>query len=297
MNKFLCLLQQEKVVLADGAMGTELINRGLKVGEPPESWNVTHPELVRDIQQKYVEAGAEIILTNTFGGNRLKLKRAGMEEKWSEFNYAGVKIAREAAGNKSLVAGDLGPTGEFIQPYGDYHPLDIYRVYVEQVQILVEEGVDLLLIETMTDSQELEIAIRACRDHSSLPIVGCASFNKKGGDFRTFMGTSVSQIVKIMEEPGVTGIGTNCGDITPEEMSQLIKKMARLTSRFLWAKPNAGLPAIKEGKTIYPLSPEEFSSGVQKIVEAGVKIIGGCCGTSPEHIRILKTDLERKNLI
>lgn len=296
-SKFFNLLQQKRLVLADGAMGTELIKRGLKPGEPPESWNVMHPEVVLDIQRKYVAAGAEIILTNTFGGNRLKLRRAGMEAKWREFNLNGVKIAQEAARNKVLVAGDMGPTGEFLYPYGDYQPEDILQVYAEQVQVLVEEGVDLVVIQTMSDLQELQIALQACRQYFSVPVAACVSFSRKGSEFRTFMGVTISQIVNLVEETGTTLLGTNCGDITPQEMSLVIGEMVRLTSRPLIAKPNAGLPLIKEGETIYPLSPEEFSPAVQEIVDAGAKIIGGCCGTSPEHIRVLRAHLEKKNLV
>jgi len=297
MNRFFNLMQQKKLVLADGAMGTELIKRGLKPGEPPESWNVKHPEVVLGIQRKYVEAGAEIILTNTFGGNRLKLRRAGMETKWREFNLTGVKITQEAARNKVLVAGDMGPTGEFLYPYGDYQPEDILQVYAEQVQILVEEGVDLIVIQTMSDLRELQTAVQACRQYSSIPVAACVSFSRRGSEFRTFMGATIPQVVNLIKDTGTAVLGTNCGDVTPQEMSLVIGEMTRLTSCPLIAKPNAGLPLIKEGETIYPLSPEEFSRAVQEIVEAGAKIIGGCCGTSPEHIRVLRTHLEKKNLV
>jgi len=275
---------EQGLVLLDGAMGTQLIQKGLGTGELPESWNFTHPEDIREIHNSYIQAGAQVILTNTFGANRLKLKKAGAEDKLEEVNLGALRIAREAAGGKVWIGGNIGPTGEFLKPYGQYEEKDFYLVFKEQAEILAEAS-NLFVIETMSDPQEVRIAIKACKDNFALPVAASMSFNSKAGQYRTLMGTTIAQAVEALEEADI--IGANCGDLSPEEMAEVIREMRKLTSKPLLAEPNAGKAQLKEGQAIYPLGPEEYKQEAEKIVQAGVNIIGGCCGTTPEHIKLL----------
>ena len=213
-------LQQETILL-DGAMGTQLIQKGLSTGELPESWNLTHPEDIREIHNSYIQAGAQVILTNTFGGNRLKLRKAGAEDKLEEFNLGALRIAQEVAGEKVWVGGNIGPTGEFLKPYGQYEERAFYAVFKEQAEILAQAS-NLFIIETMSDPQEVRIAIKACKDNFTLPIAASMSFNSKAGQYHTLMGTSVAQAVEALKEADI--IGTNCGDLSPEEMAEVIEE-------------------------------------------------------------------------
>lgn len=285
--KFIKLLSQREILLLDGAMGTEIIKRGLKPGELPESWNIEHPQLIRQIHQEYIEAGSEVIITNTFGANRLKLSRSGSAERFEEFNRRGVRIAREVAGEKVLVAGDIGPTGELIAPYGECSFQDFYLTFKEQAEILQSEGVDLFIIETVSDPQEMKAAIRALKENFSLPVLASMRFDHKGKDFRTMMGTTVEKAVEAMNEADVLGV--NCGEVTPQEMAEIVRIMRKITSKPLLAEPNAGLPQLIDGKTIYDLSPESFLEGMRAIIRAGGVVVGGCCGTTSRHIKLLST--------
>ncbi|RKY73605.1 MAG: 5-methyltetrahydrofolate--homocysteine methyltransferase [Candidatus Latescibacterota bacterium] len=280
------LLSGDRPAFLDGAMGTELIKRGLRLGDPPELWNLEGPEKVLEVQRAYVEAGAQVLLTNTFGGNRLKLRRAGMEEKLEEVNRRAVEIAKEASGGRALVAGNLGPTGEFVEPYGTSSEEDFYRAFVEQAEVLASSGVDLFVIETMSDLKEVGAAVRACREFG-LPVAASMSFEPAGGGFRTMMGVKPQDAARALEEAGADMVGTNCGGISPEEMAQVVAEMGSATQRPIFAEPNAGRPELVDGRAVYKLSPEEFVEGMRKVAEAGAKLLGGCCGTTPEHIRLL----------
>ena len=276
------------VVLLDGAMGTQLIQQGLETGELPESRNVTHPEVIRQIHSSYIEAGAQVILTNTFGANRLKLQRAGAEEKLEEVNREALRLAQEVTQEKVWIGGNIGPTGDFLEPYGRYREEDFYAVFKEQAEILAQ-GSALFVIETMSDPREASIAIKACQDNFDLPIAASMSFYSKAGQYRTLMGTEITQVVEVLGEADI--IGANCGDLSLEEMAQVIEEMRRLTTKPLFAEPNAGKARLEDGKAVYPLGPEEYARGAEKIVGAGVNLVGGCCGTTPEHIRALRKAL------
>lgn len=279
------LISGDRPAFLDGAMGTELMKRGLKVGDPPELWNLENPEEVLEVQRAYVEAGAQVVLTNTFGGNRPKLGRAGMEEKLEEVNRRAVEIAREASGGRALVAGNLGPTGEFVEPYGTLSEEDLYRAFREQAEVLASSGVDLFVVETMSDLREVEAAVRACREFG-LPVAASMSFEPADG-FRTIMGVKPGEAAMALEEAGADIIGTNCGGISPEEMAEVVAEMGKATERPILAEPNAGRPELVGGRAVYKLSPEEFVEGMRKVARAGAKLLGGCCGTTPEHIRLL----------
>jgi len=274
----------------DGAMGTELMRRGLQVGDMPELWNLERPEEVLDVQRAYVEAGAQILLTNTFGGNRLKLRRAGIEDRLEEVNRRAAEIAREASEGRALVAGNIGPTGEFVEPYGTFSEEEFYRIFREQAEVLASYGVDLFVIETMADMGEAKAAVRACRE-LGFPVAASMSFDPAGGDFHTMMGVRPEEAARGLEEAGADLVGANCGGVGPDEMARVVGRMEEATRRPLFAEPNAGKPELVDGKAVYQLSPEAFVEGMRKVAEAGAKVLGGCCGTTPEHIRLLVREL------
>lgn len=287
MNKLQKLLEEKKVLVADGAWGTELMKTGLAMGDIPEIWNLERPALVKKIAQDYREAGADIILTNTFGANRLKLKRTGFTGDVREINRIGVELSKEAAG-ESLVFASIGPTGEFLKPVGDFEEADFIKVFSEQIEGIVEGSADGIIIETMSDVKEALCALKAVRENSSLPVGVTFSFNKGHKGFATIMGVTPEQATLTVMEEKPDIIGANCGSVTIENMVDIAKTMKRFTSLPLWIKPNAGLPMVKNGKTIYPQTPEEIVSFVPQLIEAGAKIIGGCCGSTPEHIKQIR---------
>ncbi len=285
MNKRLLAALQERLLLADGAMGTVLQNRGLETGECQEEWNISHREEIKNIHAAYLHAGCDLILTNTFGGNRFCLRKFGREDKVKEFNKAGVGIVKELVkdSQETFIVGDVGPTGEFMEPLGTVTFETLCEVFREQVFVLAEEGVDALIIETMSDLQEARAAIKAAKE-TDLPVLVSLSFNPGQRGFRTMMGLDVPLAVQGLTEAGADVLGTNCGEVNLQEMAEIIKEMRSLTDKPLLAQPNAGKPTLIEGKTTYNQSPEEMSADVKKLMEAGVNIIGGCCGTTPDHL-------------
>lgn len=283
------------VLIADGAMGTMLQEQGLAAGQAPEEWNLSHPEVMGRIHRDYIRAGAEMIVTNTFGANRIKLKKAGLDDKTEETNTEAVRTAgraAEATGGKTYVAGDMGPTGEFMEPLGLFSRDDFLMAFREQAVYLVGAGVDLFIIETMTDIEELLCALEAIGQVSSKPVVACMSFEPAGEDYRTMMGVSPVDMAGRLSGSACRIMGLNCGLVASqmkEAVSSLREKTKGLreTELFLLAKPNAGHPKLTAGRTIFEQSPKEFADDAAELVRAGVNIIGGCCGTTPEHIKEL----------
>jgi len=254
---------QEGIIVADGAMGTMLQKAGLKQGDCNEEWNLSHAETITDIHRQYIEAGAEMIITNTFGANPIKLKGHGFGERMQEINLAAVSLAKKAVERsrgtkKILIAGDIGPTGEFLAPLGTSSVKDFYDNFKAQVEALVKGGVDLIIIETMTAIQEVEVCLRAAKE-GGLPVIVSMSFNrdKEGNNFHTMMGAGLEQLVEISTKGKADAIGTNCGIISME-MDEIIKKLRKLTDLPLMAEANAGLPKLVDGKTIYDLPPEKM---------------------------------------
>jgi 5-methyltetrahydrofolate--homocysteine methyltransferase len=286
MNKLNTFLKKKRILVADGAWGTELIKKNLAPGDIPEVWNLERPSVVKKIAQDYRKAGADIILTNTFGANRLKLKRTGFTGEVKEINRVGVELSKEVAGG-SLIFASIGPTGEFLKPVGDFS---------EQVKGILEGGADGIIIETMSDVKEALCALKAVRKNSSLPVGVTFSFNKGHKGFATMMGEDPKRIVLAVAEEKADIIGANCGSITIEDMVEIAKIMKKSTSLPLWIKPNAGIPVVKKGKTLYPQTPEEMASFIPRLIEAGAKIIGGCCGTTPEHIRQIRDKVDQYRL-
>lgn len=274
---------KQKVLICDGAMGT-MLQDAVEVGKCPEMLNLTKPHVVRKVHEKYVEAGADIILTNTFGGNRLKLKEYGLGHEVSRINQAAVRIAREACGDKSFLAGDIGPTGQLIEPLGDLSFDTAYEVFHEQAEVLVKAGVDLIIIETMADLQELRAAVIAARDAGQgIPVIAQMTFTE---GVRSMTGTDPETAVTVLQALKVDAGGANCGK-GPEEMINIVKQMATLSTLPLIVQPNAGLPRLVDGKTQFNLGPEKMAAYALDLVKAGANIIGGCCGTTPQHIRAI----------
>lgn len=286
-------------IVCDGAMGTELQKLGLARGETPDSWNITHPDKLRAVHKAYIQAGSQATLTNTFGANAMRL---GEDKQYSveQLNKAAVGIARSCAGDDVLVLGDIGPTGfeDQLPPYGTKPEQDYYDTFKEQAIILAESGVDLILIETMSSLAEAVLAVRAASENTDIP-VGCSmSFARppasRPDDLRTPWGDSLPDIVKNLTEAGARMLGSNCGDLV-EEMPQLARKMRELTDLPLIFEVNAGRPQVdEEYRSIYSLDPQSLADIAAELVEAGANIVGGCCGTTPEHIAAIRSRLSDK---
>ncbi|WP_456342498.1 homocysteine S-methyltransferase family protein [Thermovibrio sp.] len=277
-------LESEKIWVLDGGMGTMLMKKGLDVNYAPELLNLKHPEVLKEIHSEYIEAGADIIETNTFGSNRIKLSHYGLEDKVRELTAAGVKLAREVAQGRALVALSVGPTGVFVEPVGDYTFDEIVDVFKEQIEAGAEAGADLILIETMSDIKEAKAAVVAAQEVCDLPVMVSMTYQEDG---RTLLGTPPEVSAAVFEGFNVAAVGANCS-LGPESFVELVKRMAETTYTPIVVYANAGLPVLKDGKTIYPEPPETFRKYAVEFVKAGANIIGGCCGTTPEHIRAIK---------
>lgn len=272
-------------VLLDGATGTNLQKAGMPVGVCPEQWILENSEVLIDLQKQYVEAGTDILFAPTFTASRIKLKEYGLEDHLEEMNRKLVALSKEAAkGTNALVAGDLTMTGEQLYPLGDLMFEDLVDVYKEQAKIIAEAGADLFVVETMMSLQECRAAVLAIREVCDLPVMVSLTYNEDG---RTLYGTDPVTAVVVMQSLGADAVGMNCST-GPEAMLEPIAKMAEYAAIPLLAKPNAGMPELIDGQTVFNVEPEEFAEVGKKLVEEGAAIIGGCCGTTPEHIRVLK---------
>lgn len=272
-------------VLLDGATGTNLQKAGMPVGVCPEQWILENSEVLIDLQKRYVEAGTDILFAPTFTASRIKLKEYGLEDHLEEMNRKLVALSKKAAkGTNALVAGDLTMTGEQLYPLGDLMFEDLVDVYKEQAKIIAEAGADLFVVETMMSLQECRAAVLAIREVCDLPVMVSLTYNEDG---RTLYGTDPVTAVVVMQSLGADAVGMNCST-GPEAMLEPIAKMAEYAAIPLLAKPNAGMPELIDGQTVFNVEPEEFAEVGKKLVEEGAAIIGGCCGTTPEHIRALK---------
>ena len=267
----------------DGAMGTMLQEGGLKPGGCPELMNLEQPDVVQKIHEAYIEAGATMIETNTFGASALKLDHYGLEDRVKEINEAAIKIAREASKGRAKIVGSLGPTGRFIVPLGDLEFEDAYPSFYEQAKTLADAGADYLLFETCIDIQEMRAGLLAAKDATSLPIICQLSYSEDG---RTVTGTDPQTAAITLEALGADIIGVNCS-LGPKELVPIVKTLAENCSVPISVLPNAGMPRLENGRTIFPMGPEEFASWGAKLVAAGATYLGGCCGTTPAHIKAL----------
>ena len=288
MNKLQSLLTSSPTVLADGAMGTMLFEAGLKFGDPPEVWNIAHPELVRGVQRGYLDVGSKLILTNTFGGNRFRLGMHNLQSRVHELNRTAAIILRaevDAAATGALVVGDIGPSGEILAPLGTLEYADAVEGFAEQAAALAAGGVDAIWIETMSALEEIQAAIEGVRKVApDLPIIATMTFDTRG---HTMMGVSPEKALKALMDLGATAIGGNCGN-GPDEIMGVIKKMhAANPAAILVAKSNAGMPELVKGKAVYQAQPDQMAVYAQEIRAAGARVIGACCGSTPAHLKAM----------
>jgi len=285
MNEVLKKIAEGRVLVSDGAWGTYLHQKGLKVGECPELWNVKRPDDVLDIAHSYVEAGADIILTNSFGGSPLKLDGYGLSERTYELNRRAAEISKQAAEDHALVMGSIGPTGKMIM-MGEEPPQEVLKGFMDQARGLADGGVDGIVIETMSDPEEARLAIEAVKKVSGIDVACTFTFSKnQDGVYRTMMGTDVASYLEMAIEAGADIIGANCGSGTAG-MIEIVREIRTLNQDIpILVHANAGLPVYQDGQTIFPESADEMASQIGELVAAGANIVGGCCGTTPEHIR------------
>ncbi|NQT95864.1 MAG: homocysteine S-methyltransferase family protein [Candidatus Omnitrophica bacterium] len=276
---------KEEVLVCDGATGTELIANGMPQSACPDLWGVKNHRILSSIHKAYVEAGADMITTNTFGANSIKLKVFNLERKIADINKRAVEIAKKAAKDRAYVLGDIGPCGKYLKPAGEIEPEDMRDNFREQVKLLYGAGVDGIILETMSDMEELKAAIMAVKESVKLPLIASMTFQKtQARGYRTTSGISIPQFVDESLLAGCDVIGTNC-TLTADDMVGLIAEIRKLGTAFLIAQPNAGMPKIVEEKPVYEESPDKFAEYIPELIGAGANIIGGCCGTTPEHIR------------
>jgi len=327
------LLAEKKILVADGAWGTELARRGLGVGEPPEKWNLERPDEVEAVAASYVAAGSDIILTNTFGGSRLKLEKSGLGDRTAEVNRigaeiskraagadiiltntlggsrlkleksglaartgevnrTGAEISKRAAGDNALVFGSVGPTGEFMAPLGTVTEAEMVACFAEQIGALSEGGVDAILIETQSDLGEAKAALSAARESTDLSVAVSMTFEKGVKGYATIMGVTPVQAADELQAAGADIVGSNCGG-GMEQIIAVISEMKPVADRPVWAKPNAGLPELVEGRTVFRETPEQMASHFAELAEAGADIIGGCCGTTPGHLALFVAERDK----
>lgn len=270
-------------IVLDGATGTNLMAAGMPIGVCPEAWVMEHQDVLYDLQSAYVKAGTNIVYAPTFTGNRIKLEEYGLEDRIEEINTELVRLSKRAVDGKALVAGDMTMTGKQLFPLGDLMFEELVDVYKEQASILDHAGADLFVVETMMSLQECRAAVIAIKEVSDLPIMVTLSYNEDG---RTLFGTPPETAVVVLQSLGVDAIGINCST-GPMEMVELVEKMAQYSTVPILAKPNAGLPELEDDKTVYKMTPQEFADAAVALVNAGASIVGGCCGTTPEHIKAL----------
>ncbi len=276
---------RDRVTVADGAWGTELDKLGCPPGYCREEWNISQPDRVRQVAEAYVAAGAQIILTNTFSGNRITLAKHGHGDKVRDFNRAGAKISKQAAGDKALVFGSIGPTGKMVL-MGEVGEGELFDVFKEQADALAEGGADALVVETMTELAEICAAVQAAKG-TGLAVAASMTYDSGKDKTSTMMGVTPEQAVEALLAAGADIIGCNCG-IGIDNYIQVAAKMRAVTDVPIWVKANAGLPEIEGDKVVYRMPPREFAQKAKHLVKAGANIVGGCCGTSPEFIAALR---------
>jgi len=279
-------LAKKKTVIFDGGMGTMLMAAGLKAGESPELWNIEKPSLVTDIHRKYYEAGSDVVHTNTFGGNTIKLAERGLADKMETINVEAARLAREACPAGKLVAGDIGPTGKLLKPLGDLVLEEAEEGFFRQAQALIKGGVDLISIETMFSLEEALAALRAAKRLGDVLVIAALTFNRTKKGFFTMMGEGVKQAVSAFEAAGADVIASNCS-LGSRDMIDLTKELRAATRKPILIQPNAGKPVTQKGVTFYQQTPAEFAQDGKEIGNFGADMIGGCCGTNPEFIRAL----------
>jgi 5-methyltetrahydrofolate--homocysteine methyltransferase len=279
-------------LVGDGAMGTQLMLAGLEQGSSGEMWNLTHPDKVLAIQRRYVDAGADCLITNTFGGSRIMMNRHGHGDDVVAINTAGARLAREAfGGREGFVLGDIGPFGGLMEPYGDFTEAEVASAFEEQARALVEAGVDAIIIETQTSLEELGLAIRASKMAGAPCVIASMAYDVTldGSTFRTMMGVDPETAARFIEAAGADIVALNCGTgMDMERARQATERYARVTSLPIMAQPNAGQPKLVDMKVTYDETPAQMVQGVVPLLESGAAIVGACCGSTPDHIRAFR---------
>jgi 5-methyltetrahydrofolate--homocysteine methyltransferase len=282
-NSIIKSLNEGKILLCDGAMATELQKRGLSSDTAPEQLNILNPDLVRSVHSDYFKAGSDIVQTNSFGANYPRFKLHGLEDKVKEICRKSAEIARSVCPAGKYVAGSIGPTGEILEPFGPLSHGKAFKYFCEQAEALAEGGADLIIIETMVSVDEAEIAINAAAEKTHLPIAATMTFEDSPAGIKTMWGVDIPGAVERLVNSGANIIGSNCGQGF-ELMMAIMAQMRECTKMPLIAQPNAGQPEINEGTAVYRREPEVFFAMAEKLLDLGINILGGCCGTSPEHI-------------
>ena len=286
------LLRDRSHLLVDGAMGTELFARGLTAGDPPEEWNVDIPDRVVDVHLGYIKAGSDIILTNSFGGTAFRLKLHKLDDRVFELNKAAAEVARQAADSSDrtiLVAGSMGPSGELLEPLGAMTPETAADAFADQAEGLTAGGADLLWIETMSSLEEVEAAVAGARRTSDLPIAATLSFDTVG---RTMMGVTGTQVAERLTALGLAAIGANCGNNVSQTESAIAQVKAGAGDTPVIVMANAGIPEFKGDKLYYNGSPEVMAAHTKRMMDLGIEVIGGCCGTSTEHLELMRKTID-----
>lgn len=288
-------LESGPALLADGAMGTELMREGLEPGACSEIWNTLHPERVERIHECYLAAGCQLLLTNSFGANRLRLALFGEEDRAAALNRSAAELARRVAGDRAWVLGDIGPSGGILAPLGDLDPEQVHSAFREQAEALVGGGADALIVETQTCMDEMRLAVRAARESGAPLVIASFAFDRlEDGSQRTMMGVAPRDAARSAREAGADLVGLNCGSgLGLPDLVEIVAELARASGRRVLAKPNAGTPELHGEAIVYPETPEHMASWVEPLLRAGAGILGGCCGTTPAHMRRFRERLGR----
>jgi 5-methyltetrahydrofolate--homocysteine methyltransferase len=285
-------LKRGDIIVGDGALGTLLMERGLKAGESPESVNLNDPQCLEEIASLYIQAGAEIVSTNSFGASTLKLRHFSLEGKVEEINRRAVEAARKAAGSRAYVSGSVGPTSRMLKPYGNTDPGEIYDSFRNQIGILMSAGIDIVCIETMTDLAEAELAVKAAKSlDPAIPVIATVTFEAKPKGFYTLMGSSIQEAAQRLKDSGADIIGSNCGNGS-ENMVRIAREFMSHTGLPVAIQSNAGLPVRAGEGLVYPETPDFVAARVAEMLDLGVRIVGGCCGTGLDHIRAIRKTVD-----
>jgi len=292
MGILLDKLAQKRLLVSDGAWGTMLQQMGLTGGDCPEQWNVNHPDQVKSIAAAYVQAGSDLVLTNTFGGSSVKLEKFGFGDRAGEFNETGARLSLQAAPD-AVVAASVGPTGELLEPYGRMTEQQIDAVFYEQIEALLRGGVRAICVESFIAIEEITIAVRAAkRLDPTVDVIATMTFDPSPAGYKTVMGVDCRRAATMLTDAGADILGSNCGNGI-EQMVEIAAEFTDCTDKPILIHANAGIPQLIDGKTVFRQTPADMAGRVRDLVDAGAKIIGGCCGTTPEHITAIKAEIDK----
>ena len=295
MEGLLARLGRGDVLVGDGAWGTELMARGLPPGHPPEWFALEKPETIEEVARLYVDAGADLVTTDTFGATSFRLRLHGLDGERARINRQAVEAVKRAVAGRALVSASVGPSGRILEPYGDTSPDDVESAFAEQIEVLAAAGADVVCVETMGDLTEATRAVKAAKAVAPrVPVMATMTFEPTARGYFTVMGVSVEKAARGLEAAGADVVGSNCGTGI-EDMVSIARLMTRSTRLPLLIQPNAGLPESRDGRTVYNETPETMAARVPELLELGVAIVGGCCGTTPAHVRAIRRVIPRRS--